>query len=450
MPQTECELDCINFNYYRSGELVNIKFRGPEKEFKMIAGAELIFYNLDAIAGETECIINEGEIDTLSNIECGIYNSVSVPNGASKGSAKLEYLEQCWQEFEGMTKIILATDNDEPGIALRDELARRLGKYRCYKVDYPAGAKDANDVLRMYGKDAVVEMYKNAYSYPIDGVFGLNDLYDKVTDLYTNGYPQGLKCGIPGFDDHFSFNSTHGELTIVTGQPGSGKSEFVDYIMASMRKKYGFRWGVFAFETPPEIHVTLLMEKISGKAFGFRADKSQRMNTYEAEQAALMIDENFFFVNTDDADISIEGILEMARLLVLQKGVNAIVIDPFNWIDSTQDKHETETQYINKLLTKIKVFTARYGVHVILIAHPRILKKLDNGKYEVPTLYHISGSAHFFNKTDNGFSVYRHFDTGEVEVHVQKIKRSWLGGIGMDKFYYNTFTRQYERPAGMI
>jgi len=67
-----------------------------------------------------------------------------------------------------------------------------------------------------------------------------------------------------------------------------------------------------------------------------------------------------------------------------------------------------------------------------------------NGKYEVPTLYSVSGSAHFFNKTDNGICVHRNFDNNTVDVYVQKIKHSWLGKVGVASFTYNLETRQYE------
>jgi len=67
-----------------------------------------------------------------------------------------------------------------------------------------------------------------------------------------------------------------------------------------------------------------------------------------------------------------------------------------------------------------------------------------SGKYEVPTLYNISGSAHFFNKTDNGITVYRDYDTNNVDVHIQKVRYSWLGKIGMCSFTYNIELRQYE------
>ena len=89
-------------------------------------------------------------------------------------------------------------------------------------------------------------------------------------------------------------------------------------------------------------------------------------------------------------------------------------------------------------------FLDKYQVHGFLVAHPTKLQKdKRTGKYEIPTLYNISGSAHFFNRTHNGISVYRDFQTNMVDVYVQKVKWSWLGKLGYATFHYDTMTRQY-------
>jgi twinkle protein len=75
------------------------------------------------------------------------------------------------------------------------------------------------------------------------------------------------------------------------------------------------------------------------------------------------------------------------------------------------------------------------------MAHPTKISKTDKKIYDVPTLYSISGSANFFNKTHNGLTIYRGPDS--VDVHIQKVKQSWLGKVGLCSFTYNTFTRQY-------
>lgn len=67
-PQKNGNAGCIGFNYYLNGELVNVKYRTRDKDFKLISGARLIPYNIDSIAessyGESEdkyAVITEGE-----------------------------------------------------------------------------------------------------------------------------------------------------------------------------------------------------------------------------------------------------------------------------------------------------------------------------------------------------------------------------------------------------
>ena len=81
MPQTQKNENCIAFDYWLNGKLINTKFRDGRKNFKLVSGAEKIFYNLDNIRTEKECYIVEGEFDALAMFEAGIYNVVSVPNG---------------------------------------------------------------------------------------------------------------------------------------------------------------------------------------------------------------------------------------------------------------------------------------------------------------------------------------------------------------------------------
>ena len=157
------------------------------------------------------------------------------------------------------------------------------------------------------------------------------------------------------------------------------------------------------------------------------------------------VEDQFSFINTSEADISIDGILAKAEELVLRKGIKGLLIDPWNYIEHNIPEGFSETRYVSESLTKIKRAALKLGIHIILIAHPtKLSKDKSTGKYEIPTLYSISGSAHFFNKTDNGMAVYRDFETNIVTIYVQKVRYSWLGKIGFFSFNFNTFTRQYE------
>jgi len=443
MPAAGKEIPVICFNYFRNDILINTKYRGKNKDFKLIKNAELIFYNLDAIKDQKECIICEGEIDCLALYEAGFYNVVSVPNGASRGAQKLEYLDNCWQYFEDKEKIILMTDGDEPGIALRDELARRLGKEKCLKINYPKDCKDANEILIKHGKEALSTLVNSAIEFPIEGVLTIGeDLIEDIYKFWEQGYPAGKKVGIQGLDELISFQE--GQFTMITGIPGSGKSEFLDYILAADIINNGNRWGICSFENQPSsLHATKIMQKLSGKSFAFRHNSEDRMSQAQFERVLVKAHDHVTFVNIHKVDTTMKGILEKAYELVKRKGITRFIIDPWNYIEHNRPNGMSETEYVSVCLTELKVFCIKTDCHVFLVAHPTKLKK-ENGKYEIATLYSISGSAHFFNKTDNGISIYRDAETNEVVVYVQKVRFDWNGKLGSCAFTLNKETRQYE------
>ena len=77
------------------------------------------------------------------------------------------------------------------------------------------------------------------------------------------------------------------------------------------------------------------------------------------------------------------------------------------------------------------------------MAHPTKQPRNKDGAIEAPTLYDISGSAHFYNKTDFGIVVHRNRLDNTVEVHVQKVKFRHLGECGTALFKYNLNNGRY-------
>lgn len=435
MPQAGKEMTCICFKYYRGVDLVNIKYRDSAKNFKMVKDAELIFYNLNSIASQDYCIITEGEIDALSFHEAGFSSVVSVPNGASKGNQNLEYVDNCWEDFESIPKIIIATDGDYPGQLLREELARRFGKERCYIFQYPEGVKDANEILIELGVEGLQYCFERVIEYPIEGITKVEDMESDIDYLYEHGYPVGDKIGFGKLDEHISWRG--GEMTIITGIPGSGKSEFIDQVMVLLAKNHGWKFGVWSAENQPSyLHFAKLAEKFIAKGSFYADHPNFKMTSDEIYKAKVFLNKHFIFINFTDENLTVDGIIAKAKELNKKYGIKGFLIDPYNYIEHKIPSGYTETQYISELLTKLSRTCKSLGIHILLVAHPTKIAKKD-GVYDVPTLYNISGSAHFFNKTDNGMVVYRDFETNIVTVHIQKIRFKFIGKIGNVEFNYN-------------
>jgi twinkle protein len=434
MPQAGKACNTIQFNYFRNGEMVNVKYRTGDKKFKLAAGAELIPYNLDAIRGLKECIVTEGEFDCLTFVECGFPHTVSVPNGASENTS---YLDGCWDEyFEDKETVYIAVDTDRKGLVLRNELVRRFGAERCRIVTYGEDCKDANELHVKRGVNAVREAIRDAEEIKVEGVFSVSDFEEELDLLYENGLQRGLTIGLAEFDRLCSFETKR--ICVVTGIPGHGKSEFIDEIVERMNVFYGWKAAYFSPENfPLKYHASKLAGKLAGQPM-----RRDRMTPDEYRRVKEYMNENFFFILPEES-FSVDTILDKGLYLVRRHGVKILVIDPWNRLEHQIPAGMSETNYISRTLDRFTNFVQRNDVLLFLAAHPRKMVKNTSGHYEMPTLYDINGSANFYNKADYGLSVHRDRVTDTVSVGVLKVKFRHLGEQGYVMFKYNVNNGRY-------
>lgn len=444
----------IAFPYKMQGEIVNVKYRGlSQKEFRQSKDGYKCFYRLDSIAGAKYAIICEGEIDALSFVQAGITNVVSVPEGginpdAKNVTQKMSYVDNCIDYFDGIDEIYIAVDNDAVGRRLCEELARRFGKDRCRIVRFPDGCKDANDVLNL--PDGNVEMIgciAKAESYPIEGVKLATDFIHSMNDIYEHGFQDGAKTGIfPRFDNHFTWHT--GQLTVVTGVPSFGKSNFIDHITIALSENAGWKTAVFSPENPsPEIWLIRLCEIYTKQSF--ENGTYNRMSKETMQKAMQWIAKNVFYIMPDSETFALDDVLATARLLLRRFGINMLVIDPWNNLEMQMQKGETENLYVGRMLAKMRMFAMKTGIHIVLIAHPRKMQSLDHfGNFEIPTPYSISGSSNFYNIPHNIMIVHRDFEPDGrslARIMIAKVKNKYIGKVNKQgiPFEYDTYTQTY-------
>ena len=435
MPQVGGEILTIHFNYFYNGELVNIKYRDSAKNFKMVANARLVPYGVDVLLDNTtdDIVVCEGEVDVLSFYEAGIKCAISVPNGAS--NRQLEWLHELQHLFDGK-RILLATDMDEPGRGLRDELSRRLGRENCWIVDLPK--KDANEVLCELGKEALIECIQQAKPYPVDGLEDADTEINSILDLHENGIPDGWY----GFDQDLIWYS--GQVVTITGIPSHGKSTFLKNLMVHLAMRHGLKFFIYsAEEASTAIALTDLYSIYTGKAF-FDSQYGPKITKDEILEIQPFISNHFKFYRLSDQDLSVEGILSKAKEMVRQYGIHGLVIDNMSTVEQGMSaKHETRAHQIQSMLMQISRFAKNHGVIVFLVAHPRKMQELKPGIFRVPNGYDISDTAHWYNLTDYGLSVYRNYETGTTDVHRWKVRLKYAGEVGYDSFVFTPYNSRY-------
>ena len=255
-PQKSANDRCVAFPYYRDGKVVNVKYRTMDKSFRMEQGAELILYGLDNLKGSETAYICEGEIDAITLSQCGFKSVVSVPNGVAISEKEkelfkntgefdidkpinLEYIDNSFESIKHITKWILCTDGDLPGMKLRFELLRRFGAENCSLVSF-GDCKDANEAMVKHGIQYVKDCVENAKECEIPGVVSSKDINEHLEFIFKNGIVKGHEIGIPEWDKHY--RQKLGELDIITGIANHGKSYFTMWLCLLNSCMHGWKW----------------------------------------------------------------------------------------------------------------------------------------------------------------------------------------------------------------
>jgi twinkle protein len=406
--------------YRRDGKIINHKYRGPGKRFRQDPDAPRPFWNEDCLRDDTlasePLVITEGELDALAAIQAGYQRTISVSDGFG---SNLDFVRELWPLLKDAKKVILAGDGDEAGRKLNAELARRLGAARCSWIPYPEGTKDLNDILREKGDAAVAEVLRGAKPYPIKGLYRLSDYPDV-------GVPVTYETGFISLNPHLRL--WRGEFMVITGVPSHGKSRFALELLCSMALTHKHRAVIASFE----MRVTPYVRDVLREHFCNKQAKDLTLADKKAADA--WIEETFSFIDQDPReekeDADIDWHLDRAGDAVVRDGVDWFLLDPFNQIEHKRRPGESEADYQCRVIRAMKRFARSYDCGVIATAHPTKDVKLPNGEIRQPTLYDISGSAHWYNAADHGVIICGDTTTNVREVVVEKSRYRAAGTPG--------------------
>lgn len=442
--------DCIVFPYLNKGEEYAAKIRSTEAKGFSSNGSPATLWNLQNFQRGDWLIICEGEMDAATLTEAGYTGATSIPLGAvlkvadkqidPEEDGKFRFVWDAKEQIDKAGRIVICCDNDGPGQAAAEEVARRIGKDRVWTVEYPDGCKDANDVWLKHGQDGIDTMISECVPWPISGLYDSSHFFDQIDEMYEKGMGRGESTGYPSVDDLYTVSP--GMLTVVTGHPSSGKSEFVDQLMVNLAVSKGWSFAIASFENEPRLHIAKLISKHMRKPF-FEGSV-ERVSHEELKLGKEFVQSHFSFIYQADGSMAaLDSVLERMKVAVMRHGVRGAVIDPYNYIQKPSDMAETE--WVSTLLSKVRLFAQAHAMHIWFVAHPAKMMRNASGDIPPPKGYDISGSAAWFAKADHGITVHRPDPVKSIvsEIHSWKCRFSWLGRQGKADLLYSTLTNTY-------
>jgi len=399
-------LESIVFGYYNlEGKRVNYKARAiSEKIFKQEKGGEQRFYNLDNVLNSNKLknntiFIVEGEMDALALYEGGfdIDSILSVPTGAvaspteqPEASRKYQYvLDALDQGLDQANCFVLLTDADEPGLALRQDLASILGHGKCKYFDWD-GVKDCNEALLKWGKDDLKwTINEGLCDYPLEGIYSLDDI------------PQPAKIKL--FNPMFGWNDKvmlgMGMVSVLTSFPGHGKTSFSTQLWTQIAKEYKINIGMYSGETRVRPYIQRNIRTFYNKKLEWEQTDEEK------NEADNFIRKHFVFLNHPNNSPDFDWLCDRIQDMKSRYGISAFILDPWNKLSTPEFGKMSETLWIGKCLDHLTTLAKLLDIHIMIQAHPaKPDMKMGNS---APTAYQIAGSAHWFNKPDHIFSLWR-------------------------------------------
>ncbi len=271
-----------------------------------------------------------------------------------------------------------------------------------------------------------------------------------VEQLWMDGLPSGSKTGWGSVDKHYTV--LPGQLSIVTGWTGAGKSEWLDALMVNLMRQ-NWKFAVFSAENMPvQFHIQKLMEKLAGAPFG--VGPSARIPFDELGEWCDEMSKSIRFI-THESSPTMRELLQTAEKWLLPSGSHkrGLLIDPWNQLDHYRTVGVSETEFIRDTLNSVRNWARRHDVHVWIVAHPQKMPR-EGGKLPVPRPDMISGSQHWWNIADCAIAVWRDPERPEartVDVIVQKIRFKHIGSPGVVSLDYDRVTGRYseQRAASL-
>lgn len=450
----------LAFEFHRNGELQYLKERiahhdGSKTFRRDRKDVPSCMFNEDCLVDPCKpsdiLIITEGEIDCLSFLAIGCPFVVSVPDGSpfqkpGEGDIKPDDDRACAYLWDGgklrsdiakFGRVLIATDNDEKGRILRDELAVRIGRNKCWHIRFPEGCKDANEVLVKYDEDALIDALSSIQPMVASRLVPFSSIPE-------GGYRDSYRSGWNELNDNLRIVAP--ELVVVTGAPGSGKSQWTLALVANLARDYGLRGAVLQFEDNIERNRLDLFRY----ALNMGSQEVVPPGDKERDKAARdWMDRHFLTISpSEDLDASTDYTLPWLQDAVeeaaTRHGCKWVLIDPWNEVEHIWGRSENESKYTNDALRTMKRLARRFQIVVIIVTHP---SKEGGRQKDIKdmSLYDVSGSAAWKNKADHGIIVHRNTEEKFTWIKIDKSKNhSVMGEPGIVKMKFKPGRGTYE------
>ena len=211
-----------------------------------------------------------------------------------------------------------------------------------------------------------------------------SEYLDDVEKYFSEDLTGGLE--LPFKKTAEDFKVRMGEITLVTGYSGHGKSAWLNQVMLGLMKQE--KTMIASFEMLPKATLGRMTQQ-TGEA----------MPNYEYIKDFLNKLEHNLYLYDPEGETTSEKVLEVIYYCAEKLGVKLILVDSLMKCGINEDDLNKQKSFANKLA----VAARDLGIHIFIVAHSR---KTAN-EHDNANKFDVAGSANLTNLVDNVISVHR-------------------------------------------
>ena len=389
------------------------------KGFSSPSGWTAPLYNGQVLReGLKDVIFVEGEANTIAALDKGVTNVCGVPGANFKKADWIVTLDQL--ELE---KIYICYDKDMAGQNAAQEIAKRIGINKCWKIDLPdfeittefgetRKGKDLNEWFTVGGgtTEAFELLKANAVQFDVEGVASAPNSMQELLDEIRGKHSIEGKYRTQFADVNKLVTFDPGDVIDIIAEEKIGKSTFAMNLLDHMVTTYG-EDGIF-------ICAEMTRAKLARKYVCYKAQIADNIPKTPEESDVLLHEflEKIPLVQQMAADSPGElyfcaprykteqDIYQLIRDVIRRYGVKWIVIDNLQLIiDTTPSANKmNRTERMSSFSKMLAQFAKEFGVQIIRILQPH---RVMEG--QIATSRNNDGSSQVAKDCDCNIAIHR-------------------------------------------
>ncbi|KAJ2061256.1 hypothetical protein GGI17_003205 [Coemansia sp. S146] len=384
-----------------------------------------------ASAESPDIILTGHELDAVAAYQETGIPAVSLPRGP------YQLPLDAMRALERYERVYVWLDDDHQGAAAAELITRKLGVDRCMVVHTkggdPQGPKSASIALAR-GLD-LTSILERSQPVQHDKVLDFSALREAVKFEVTNpDLIRGVEStDLPGWNASFK-GLRPGELTILSGATGSGKTTVISQMSLDFCKSgVSTLWG--SFEIPNVRLATRMMSQFA------KCDVSKVPG--DIDYWSRKFEQLPMYFLKFHGSTKPDTVLETMRHAVYAYDVKHIIIDNLQFMMSMQAKGMDKYDAQDAAIATFRQFATDEGVHITVVAHLR--KDQPASDVDINSIF---GSAKVTQEADNVVILQRYGNSDSKVRCLNVLKNRFDGTLGKIYISYNPETLGFtEIPA---